>query len=84
MKDIIIENFPELMKSINPYSGDMMTPKQNKQNNEKRMKKSEDNLRDVWDNIKFSNIHIMGAPGGEEKQKGPEKIFEKDNSRKLP
>ena len=54
------------------------------QNNEKRMKKSEDNLRDVWDNIKFSNIHIMGAPGGEEKQKGPEKIFEKDNSRKLP
>lgn len=31
MKDIIIENFPELMKSINPYSGHMMTPKQNKQ-----------------------------------------------------
>ena len=47
------------------------------QNNKKRMKKSEDNLRDVWDNIKYSNIHIMGAPEGEEKEKGPEKIFEK-------
>ena len=47
------------------------------QNKKKRMKKSEDNLRDVWDNIKYSNIHIMGAPEGEEKEKGPEKIFEK-------
>ena len=47
------------------------------QNNKKRMKKSEDNLRDVWDNIKYSNIHIMGVPEGEEKEKGPEKIFEK-------
>ena len=47
------------------------------QNNKKRMKKSEDNLRDVWDNIKYSNIHIMGAPEGEEKEKAPEKIFEK-------
>ena len=47
------------------------------QNKKKRMKKSEDNLRDVWDNIKYSNIHIMGVPEGEEKEKGPEKIFEK-------
>ena len=47
------------------------------QNNKKRMKKSEDNLRDVWYNIKYSNIHIMGVPEGEEKEKGPEKIFEK-------
>ena len=47
------------------------------QNKKKRMKKSEDNLRDVWDNIKYSNIHMMGAPEGEEKEKGPEKIFEK-------
>ena len=47
------------------------------QNKKKRMKKSEDNLRDVWDNIKYSNIHIMGAPEGEEKEKGTEKKFEK-------
>ena len=47
------------------------------QNNKKRMKKSEDNLRDVWDNIKYSNIHIMGAPEGEEKEKAHEKLYEK-------
>ena len=32
---------------------------------------------DLWDNIKHTNIHIIGVPEGEEKEKVPEKIFEK-------
>ena len=35
-----------------------------------------DSLRDLWDNIKCNNIHITGVPEGEEREKGPEKIFE--------
>ena len=31
------------------------------QNIEKRMKRNEDSLRDLWDNIKFTNIHIIGV-----------------------
>ena len=46
------------------------------QNKEKRMKRNEDSLRDLWDNIKRNNIHIIEAPEGEEREKGPEKIFE--------
>ena len=46
------------------------------QNKEKRMKRNEDSLRDLWDNIKCNNICIIGVPEGEERQKGPEKIFE--------
>ena len=46
------------------------------QNKEKRMKRNEDSLRDLWDSIKHNNIHIIGAPEGEEREKGPEKIFE--------
>ena len=46
------------------------------QNEEKRMKRNEDSLRDLWDNIKCANIHIIGVPEGEERKKGPEKIFE--------
>ena len=30
-------------------------------------KKNEDNLRDLWDNIKCTNIHIIGVPEGEER-----------------
>ena len=46
------------------------------QNKEKRMKRIEDNLRDLWDNTKRTNIRIIGVPEEEEKKKGSEKIFE--------
>ena len=46
------------------------------QNKEKRMQRNEDSLRDLWDNIKHNNIHVIGVPEGEEREKGPEKIFE--------
>ena len=46
------------------------------QNKEKRMKRIEDSLRDLWDNIKCTNILIIGVPEEEEKKKGTEKIFE--------
>ena len=44
------------------------------QNKEKRMKRIEDKLRDLCDNIKRTNIQIIGVP--EEEEKGTEKIFE--------
>ena len=46
------------------------------QTKEKRMKRNEDSLRDLWDNIKGNSIHIIGIAEGEEREKGPEKIFE--------
>ena len=46
------------------------------QNKEKRKKRTEDSLRDLWDNIKHTNIRIIGVPEEEEKKKGTEKIFE--------
>ena len=42
------------------------------QNIEKRMKKNEDSLTDLWD-IKHINIHVIGVPEREEREKGPEK-----------
>ena len=50
------------------------------QNIEKRTKRNEDSLRDLWDNIKCTNIHIRGVPEGEEREKGSEKIFEEIKS----
>ena len=40
----------------------------------KRMKRTKDSLRDLWDNIKCTNIQNIGVP--EEKEKGYEKKFE--------
>ena len=39
------------------------------------MKRIEDSLRDLWDNIKRTNIRIIGVPEKEEKEKGTEKIL---------
>ena len=45
-------------------------------NKEKKKKRNEDSLRDLWDNIKRNNIHIIEVPEGEEREKGPQKISE--------
>ena len=44
------------------------------QNIVKRMKRTEDSLRDLWDHIRCTNVQIIGVP--EEEEKGYEKIFE--------
>ena len=46
------------------------------QNKVKRMKRTEDSLRNIWENIKCTNIQIIGVLEEEEKKKGYEKIFE--------
>ena len=46
------------------------------QNKGKRMKRIENSPRDLWDNIKCTNIKIIGVPEEEEKKKVYEKIFE--------
>ena len=42
------------------------------QNKEKRMKRIQDSLRDLWDNIKHTNILIIGLPEEEEKKRETE------------
>ena len=46
-------------------------------NKEKRMKRIEDNLRDLWDNTKCTNIRIIGVPEEEEKKKGLRKYLKR-------
>ena len=40
------------------------------------MKKHESNRRDLWNNIKWANLHIIGIPEREEKERGIENVFE--------
>ena len=47
------------------------------QTKEKRMKRNEDSLRDLWDNIKPNNIHIIGVPEGEEREKDRRKYLKR-------
>ena len=46
------------------------------QNKGRGMNRIEDSLRDLWDNIKHTNIWVIGISEEEEKKEGSEKIFE--------
>ena len=46
------------------------------QNKVKRMNRTEDSLRDLWNNLKCTNLRIIGVPEEEEKKKAYERMFE--------
>ena len=43
----------------------------------KRLRKNEEGLREMQDNMKHNNIHIIEIPEGEEEEQGIENLFEK-------
>ena len=51
---------------------------------EQNIEKNKDSLRDLWDNIKHTNIHIIVIPEGKERERRPKKIIWRDNTRKRP
>ena len=54
---------------INDLEDRMVEITATEQNIEKRMKRNEDSLRDLWDNIKCSNICIIGVSEGEDRER---------------
>ena len=65
----------EAKEQISELEDKMVEITSEEQNKVKSMKRTEDSLRALWDNIKCTNIQIIGVPE-EEKKKGSEKIFE--------
>ena len=71
VKDNLKTNRPELLGNqtvwnISPLEGEINI--QPKQNEETRTQNNEERLRNLWDNFKCSNIHIIGVPEEEEEQ----------------
>ena len=51
---------------------------------EKIIKRNEDNLSDLWDNVKCPSIQIIGVPEGEDKNKGHEKLLKEIIAENFP
>ena len=49
---------------------------QSEQNEETRIQKNEERLRNFWDNFKWLNIQIIGVPEWEEQEQDIENFFE--------
>ena len=50
----------------------------------KRIKRNEDNLGDLWDNVKCPNIRIIGVLKEEDRKKGCENILEEIIAENFP
>ena len=50
---------------------------QKKQEKEQRLRKNEEGLKEMQDNMKQNNIYIIGIPEGEEEEQGIENLLEK-------
>ena len=50
---------------------------------ERRLKRNEESLRELWD-VKRTNIHIIGVPEGEERSKETEKIIQEIIAKNCP
>ena len=58
----------EAEEQINDLEVRMVEITATEQNTEKRMKRDQDSLRDLWDNIKRTNIRVIGGPEGVERR----------------
>ena len=57
---------------------------QNEQGMEKRLRKNEEGLREMQDNMKRKNIHIIEIPEQQEEEQGIENLFEKAMMENFP
>ena len=57
---------------------------QPEQNEETRIQKNEERLRNLWDNFKRSNIQIIGMPEGEEEEQEIKNLFENIMKENVP
>ena len=80
-----IKNAPERINSriseaeerIGELEDKMIEMTSEEQNKVKRIKRTTDSLRDLWDNIKRTNIWIILVPEEDENKKGMRKFLKK-------
>ena len=74
--DGINTRIPEVEEQVSVLEDEIVEITSEEQNKVKRMKRTEDSLRDLWDNIKCTDTQIIRVPE-EEKKKGYEKILKR-------
>ena len=74
----------EAEDTISEVEDRMVEINESERKKEKRIKRNEDNLRDLWDNVKCPNIRIIGVPEEDDKKKDHEKILEVIRAENFP
>ena len=67
MLERINSRLGDIEECISDLEDRRMETTQSEQQKEKQIFKNENSLRDFWNNIKHTNINIIGVPEGEER-----------------
>ena len=54
----------------------LMAKRETEEKRDKQLKDHEDKLREINDNLRKKNLHLIGVPEGDERDRGPEYVFE--------
>ena len=72
-----INNSISEAEQISELEDKMVEITSEEQNKVKSRKRTEDSLRDLWDNIKYTNTQIIGVPEEEKKRNGMRKFLKR-------
>ena len=64
-------------EQINDPEDRIMEITQSEQQTESQIKKDESNIKDLWDNIKHANLHIIGIPEEKKEKRGSKMYLKK-------
>ncbi|KAK1346554.1 LOW QUALITY PROTEIN: hypothetical protein QTO34_000411 [Cnephaeus nilssonii] len=78
------QQLQEAEDQISELEDQVQKQAQSEQQLEKRIKKQEESLRELWDNMKRSNMRIIGLPEGQEEQQRLENLFEEIMTENFP
>ena len=73
----ISSRITEAEEWINDLQGRILEITATEQNIEKRMKRNDDSLKDLWDNIKSTNIDIIWVPEEKRERKDLRKYLKR-------
>ena len=76
-----IQEAEEQISEVEDRLGEIMDAEQKR---EKRLKTNEESLRELWNNVKCTNIHIIGVPEDEDREKKTEEIFQEIIAENFP
>ena len=55
----------------------LMAKRETEEKRDKRLQDHEDRLREINDSLRKKNLHLIGAPEGAERARGPEYVLNK-------
>ena len=74
----------EVEERVSDIEDKLMAKRETEEKRDKQLNDHEDRLREITDSLRKKNPHLIGVPGGAERDRGPEYVFEQILAENFP